>query len=107
MHVQRLEPHALTSNAALAAYILLHMRCSTEKFIFRYNSFFLNPLKISKILFFTQFDSFLASAKAVGVELEVEDSKKLADALDRAENPDDPYFNKVNFIQLKKNMYSI
>jgi hypothetical protein len=47
---------------------------------------------------FVQFDSFLASAKAVGVELEVEDSKKLADSLDRAEDPDDPYFNKVNFI---------
>jgi exosome complex exonuclease DIS3/RRP44 len=59
------------------------------------------------MLLFTQFDSFLASAKAVGVELEVEDSKKLADSLDRAENPDDPYFNKVNFIHFKKKMHSI
>jgi hypothetical protein len=49
------------------------------------------------LLNYVQFDSFLASAKAVGVELEVDDSKKLADSLDRAENPDDPYFNKVNF----------
>eukprot|EP00611_Tribonema_gayanum_P002124 TRINITY_DN1155_c0_g3_i2.p1 TRINITY_DN1155_c0_g3~~TRINITY_DN1155_c0_g3_i2.p1 ORF type:complete len:1007 (+),score=329.82 TRINITY_DN1155_c0_g3_i2:263-3283(+) len=42
-----------------------------------------------------QFDGFLASVKAVGFDLEVDDSKKLADSLDRAERADDPYFNKI------------
>ncbi|KAG5180708.1 hypothetical protein JKP88DRAFT_349459 [Tribonema minus] len=41
------------------------------------------------------FDGFLASVKAVGFDLEVDDSKKLADSLDRAERADDPYFNKI------------
>lgn len=42
-----------------------------------------------------QFDGLLAIAEAVGIELEVDNSKKLAASLDRATREDDPYFNKL------------
>lgn len=34
-------------------------------------------------------------AQAVGVELHVDNSKKLAESLDRATRESDPYFNKL------------
>lgn len=42
-----------------------------------------------------QFDGLLAIAEAVGIELEVDNSKRLAASLDRATREDDPYFNKL------------
>ncbi|CAM9803551.1 unnamed protein product [Scytosiphon promiscuus] len=42
-----------------------------------------------------QFDGLLAIAQAVGIELDVDNSKKLAASLDRATREDDPYFNKL------------
>jgi len=42
-----------------------------------------------------QFDGLLTIAQAVGVELDVGNSKKLADSLDRATREDEPYFNKL------------
>lgn len=42
-----------------------------------------------------QFDGLLAIAQAVGIELEVDNSKKLAGSLDRATREGDPYFNKL------------
>eukprot|EP01138_Halocafeteria_seosinensis_P004979 gb/GECG01005091.1/.p1 GENE.gb/GECG01005091.1/~~gb/GECG01005091.1/.p1 ORF type:complete len:390 (+),score=60.88 gb/GECG01005091.1/:1-1170(+) len=41
------------------------------------------------------FDSLLAAAKAVGVELKVDTSKQLADSLDAAVKDDNPFFNKL------------
>jgi exosome complex exonuclease DIS3/RRP44 len=41
------------------------------------------------------FDSLLAAAKAVGVELKVDTSKQLADSLDAAVKEDNPFFNKL------------
>ena len=42
-----------------------------------------------------QFDALLSAAAAVGVELDIEDSKRLADSLDAATREADPYFNKL------------
>lgn len=42
-----------------------------------------------------QFDGLLAIAEAVGIVLEVDNSKKLAASLDSAIREDDPYFNKL------------
>ncbi|CAM9455731.1 unnamed protein product [Pylaiella littoralis] len=42
-----------------------------------------------------QFDGLLVIAHAVGIELDVGNSKKLAGSLDRATREDDPYFNKL------------
>ncbi|CAM9495162.1 unnamed protein product [Ectocarpus sp. 12 AP-2014] len=42
-----------------------------------------------------QFDGLLAIAQAVGIELDVDNSKKLAQSLDRATREGDPYFNKL------------
>lgn len=42
-----------------------------------------------------QFDGLLAIAEAVGIELEVDNSKKLAASLDNATRENDPYFNKL------------
>ncbi|CAM9327074.1 unnamed protein product [Chrysoparadoxa australica] len=42
-----------------------------------------------------QFDQLVSAAAAVGVKIEVEDSKRLARSLDRAQKADDPYFNKL------------
>ncbi|CAM9113155.1 unnamed protein product [Choristocarpus tenellus] len=42
-----------------------------------------------------QFEGLLSTAEAVGVKLEVDDSKKLADSLDEAVRDEDPYFNKL------------
>ena len=33
--------------------------------------------------------------RSVGVQLDISSSKTLADSLDRAERPEDPYFNKL------------
>ena len=43
----------------------------------------------------SQFDSLLAAAAAVGVSMEVGDSKQLADSLDAAVVTGNPYFNKL------------
>eukprot|EP00752_Nemacystus_decipiens_P011314 g10054.t1 len=42
-----------------------------------------------------QFEGLLAIAQAVGIELDVDNSKKLAGSLDRATREGDPYFNKL------------
>jgi exosome complex exonuclease DIS3/RRP44 len=42
-----------------------------------------------------QFAPLVSSALAVGVNLDISSSKTLADSLDRAVRPDDPYFNKL------------
>ncbi|CAM9204183.1 unnamed protein product [Ectocarpus fasciculatus] len=42
-----------------------------------------------------QFDGLLAIAQAVGIELDVDNSKKLAQSLDSATREGDPYFNKL------------
>ncbi|CAM9386877.1 unnamed protein product [Ectocarpus sp. 13 AM-2016] len=42
-----------------------------------------------------QFDGLLAIAQAVGIELDVDNSKNLAQSLDRATREGDPYFNKL------------
>ncbi|CAM9805277.1 unnamed protein product [Ectocarpus sp. 6 AP-2014] len=42
-----------------------------------------------------QFDGLLAIAQAVGIKLDVDNSKKLAQSLDRATREGDPYFNKL------------
>eukprot|EP01041_Mallomonas_annulata_P005740 gene5740-11608_t len=42
-----------------------------------------------------QFAPLLSAASAVGVHLDISSSKTLADSLDKAVNPDDPYFNKL------------
>jgi exosome complex exonuclease DIS3/RRP44 len=43
----------------------------------------------------SQFTPLVSAAKAVGVDVHIEDSKRLADSLDNAVRPDDPYFNKL------------
>ena len=43
----------------------------------------------------TQFSSFLQAAQAVGISLNIDSSKTLADSLDRAIRPEDPNFNKL------------
>jgi len=42
-----------------------------------------------------QFGPLVSSALAVGVDLDISSSKTLADSLDRAVRPEDPYFNKL------------
>lgn len=42
-----------------------------------------------------QFEGLLAIAEAVGIELDVGNSKKLARSLDSATREGDPYFNKL------------
>lgn len=42
-----------------------------------------------------QFEGLLAIADAVGIELKVDNSKKLAESLDCATREVDPYFNKL------------
>lgn len=42
-----------------------------------------------------QFAPLVSSALAVGVDLDISSSKTLADSLDRAVRPEDPYFNKL------------
>lgn len=42
-----------------------------------------------------QFDGLVNTCKALDIEINVEDSKKLADTLDLANRDGDPYFNKV------------
>ncbi|CAM9533622.1 unnamed protein product [Discosporangium mesarthrocarpum] len=42
-----------------------------------------------------QFEGLLSTAKAVGIEIDVGDSKRLADSLDRAQRDGDPYFNRL------------
>lgn len=42
-----------------------------------------------------QFEGLLAMANAVGIKLEVDNSKKLAASLDNATRDGDPYFNKL------------
>lgn len=42
-----------------------------------------------------QFASFLQLAQTVGVKIDISSSKTLADSLDLAVKPDDPYFNKL------------
>lgn len=41
------------------------------------------------------FDSLISKAKSRGFVIDIEDSKKLADTLDAAQNESDPYFNKL------------
>lgn len=43
----------------------------------------------------SQFDELLSAASAVGVALDVSSSRRLADSLDAAQRPSDPYFNKL------------
>ncbi len=42
-----------------------------------------------------QFAPLLAAANAVGVSIDISSSKRLADSLDAAVRPEDPYFNKL------------
>lgn len=41
------------------------------------------------------FDSLISKAKSRGFDIDIEDSKKLADSLDAAQKESDPYFNKL------------
>lgn len=42
-----------------------------------------------------QFAPLVSAARAVGVHIDISSSKKLADSLDAAQRPGDPYFNKL------------
>ena len=42
-----------------------------------------------------QFAPLVSAAEAVGVQLDITSSKALADSLDRAQRPSDPFFNKL------------
>lgn len=43
----------------------------------------------------SMFDSLISKAKCKGLKIEIDDSKKLADSLDAAQVPEDPYVNKL------------
>ena len=43
----------------------------------------------------TMFDSLISKAKTIGVSINIDDSKKLADSLDAAQVESDPYINKL------------
>ena len=43
----------------------------------------------------SMFDTLISKARSRGFELDIDDSKKLADSLDAAVDPADPYFNKL------------
>ena len=42
-----------------------------------------------------KFDGLISKAKCRGFDISIEDSKHLADSLDKAVIEDDPYFNKL------------
>ena len=43
----------------------------------------------------SMFDGLISKARSRGFDLDIDDSKKLADSLDAAVDPDDPYVNKL------------
>lgn len=83
----------LEANAVVEEFMLLANVTVSKKILRHYPT--LSVLRRHPAPNRAMFDGLISKAKSRGFTLDIEDSKKLADSLDAAVDPSDPYINKL------------
>jgi len=83
----------LEANAVVEEFMLLANVTVAKKILRHYPT--LSVLRRHPAPNRAMFDGLIEKAKCRGFNIDIEDSKRLADSLDAAEDPSDPYINKL------------
>eukprot|EP00977_Amphora_coffeiformis_P014574 scaffold4097_cov166-Amphora_coffeaeformis.AAC.31 len=83
----------LEANAVVEEFMLLANVTVSKKILRHYPT--LSVLRRHPAPNRSMFDSLISKAQCKGLKIEIDDSKRLADSLDAAQVPDDPYVNKL------------
>lgn len=81
------------ANAVVEEFMLLANVTVSKKILRHYPT--LSVLRRHPAPNRSMFDSLISKAKAIGLSINIDDSKKLADSLDAAQVKSDPYINKL------------
>ena len=83
----------LEANAVVEEFMLLANVTVSKKILRHYPT--LSVLRRHPAPNRSMFDDLISKAKCLGFDINIEDSKQLADSLDAAQLPSDPYINKL------------